>query len=70
MAVEPKFTSLDSRLYDYLATHGHNHDPILAELAEETANRLGRFAGMQIAPEQGTFMTMLARAIGRAPRSR
>jgi len=33
-------------------------------LAAETARRLGRAAGMQIAPEQGTLMTMLARAIG------
>jgi caffeoyl-CoA O-methyltransferase len=37
---------------------------LLAELAEETASRLGGVAMMQISPEQGTFMTMLARATG------
>lgn len=59
-----KFISLDSKLYDYVVAHGHNRDPLLAELAEETARELGPVAGMQIAPEQGTFMAMLARAIG------
>jgi caffeoyl-CoA O-methyltransferase len=59
-----KFISLDSKLYDYVVAHGHNSDPILAELAEETARELGSVAGMQIAPEQGTFMALLASAIG------
>ena len=64
MATEGKFVTLDARLYDYVVAHGHNADPVLAELAAETAARLGRAAGMQIAPEQGTLMTILARAIG------
>jgi caffeoyl-CoA O-methyltransferase len=59
-----KFLTLDSRLYDYLLAHGHTDDPLLNELAEETHRKLGRRAGMQIAPEQGTLMTILARAIG------
>ncbi len=59
-----KFLTLDSKLYDYMLAHGHNGDPLLRELAEETRQKLGRRAGMQIAPEQGTFMTLLARAIG------
>ena len=59
-----KFLTLDNRLYDYLLAHGHNNDPLLLELVRETQAKLGRRAGMQIAPEQGTFMTMLARAIG------
>jgi predicted O-methyltransferase YrrM len=59
-----KFISLDQRLYDYVVAHGNNSDPLLKELATETATRLGRISGMQIAPEQGTFMGMLARAIG------
>ncbi len=63
MAPNDKFITLDSRLHDYMAAHGHNSDPILQELADETA-ALGRIAMMQIAPEQGTFMTILARAIG------
>ena len=63
MAPNDKFIALDSRLHDYMVAHGHNSDPILKELADETA-ALGRIAMMQIAPEQGTFMTILARAIG------
>jgi caffeoyl-CoA O-methyltransferase len=59
-----KFISLDQRLYDYVVAHGNNSDPLLKELATETATRLGRISGMQIAPEQGTFMGILARAIG------
>jgi caffeoyl-CoA O-methyltransferase len=38
-------------------------DPILNELAEETARALGQIAMMQISPEQGALMTLLARAI-------
>jgi caffeoyl-CoA O-methyltransferase len=59
-----KFISLDQRLYNYVVAHGNNDDALLNELATETATRLGRISGMQIAPEQGTFMGMLARVIG------
>jgi caffeoyl-CoA O-methyltransferase len=64
MAPDLKFVALDAHLYDYVVKHGHNSNPILAELASETAKKLGSVSGMQISPEQGTFMTMLARAIG------
>jgi caffeoyl-CoA O-methyltransferase len=63
MGSSEKFLHLDQKLYDYVIAHGHNGDPILRELAEET-RALGRIAGMQIAPEQGTLMGLLARAIG------
>ena len=63
MGSSEKFLHLDQKLYDYVIAHGHNGDPILRELAEETRN-LGRIAGMQIAPEQGTLMGLLACAIG------
>jgi predicted O-methyltransferase YrrM len=59
-----KFLTLDDKLYAYLLAHGHNGDPVLGELAQETREKLERWAGMQIAPEQGTLMTLLARAIG------
>jgi caffeoyl-CoA O-methyltransferase len=59
-----KFVRLDANLYNYLVAHGHNRDPLLQELATETADKLGRVSGMQIAPEQGTFMNLLARSIG------
>ncbi len=58
-----KFITLTPQVYDYLIAHGHNGDPIRAELAAETA-KLGRISGMQIAAEQGTFMAILAGAIG------
>jgi caffeoyl-CoA O-methyltransferase len=59
-----KFITLDDELYNYMLAHGQNDDPVLRDLIRETQEKLGRRAGMQIAPEQGTFMTMLARAIG------
>ena len=43
--------------------HKSEHDDLLAALAEETA-KLGPIGMMQIAPEQGAFMAILARAIG------
>ncbi len=58
-----KFIALSRELYGYLAAHGHNDDPILAELAAETA-RLGRPSAMQITPEEGTLIGLMARAIG------
>jgi len=58
-----KFTPLTPELYDYLVQHGHNADAVLAELARET-EALGPIALMQIAPEQGTFLSILVRAIG------
>jgi len=64
MTADGKFIALDGPLYDYVVKHGHNGDPILRELAAETSSKLGRVSMMQISPEQGTLMTILARAIG------
>jgi predicted O-methyltransferase YrrM len=58
-----KFIPLNEALYDYVVKHGHNGDPVLAELAAET-EKLGPISMMQIAPEQGTLMSLLVRAIG------
>ena len=63
MAEHRKFIALTPNLYEYLVAHGHNGDPLRAELAAETA-KLGMISGMQIAAEQGTFMAILAGAIG------
>jgi caffeoyl-CoA O-methyltransferase len=59
-----KFFTLTLDLYNYLVAHGGNDDALLAELADETARRMGGVAMMQVSPEQGTFMTILARATG------
>jgi caffeoyl-CoA O-methyltransferase len=63
MAEHAKYITLTPELYEYLVAHGHNGDPLRAELAAETA-KLGRISGMQIAAEQGTLMAILAGAIG------
>jgi caffeoyl-CoA O-methyltransferase len=58
-----KFTAMNPELYDYLVAHGQNDDPLLAELAAET-EKLGPISLMQIAPEQGTLLSILARVSG------
>jgi caffeoyl-CoA O-methyltransferase len=63
MAEHLKFIALTPKVYEYAVAHGHNGDPLRAELAIETA-KLGRISGMQIASEQGTFMAILAASIG------
>ena len=55
---------LTPELYDYLVAHSTERDTTLAELARETASRFPDAAGMQIGPEQGTFMTLLAQLTG------
>ena len=63
MADRAKYVTLSPKLYDYLVGCGHNGDPLRAELADETA-KLGAISMMQIAPEQGTLMGLIAGAIG------
>jgi caffeoyl-CoA O-methyltransferase len=63
MAEHQKFVTVNPKLYEYLVAHGHNADPLRAELVAETA-KLGMISGMQVATEQGTFMGVLAAAIG------
>jgi caffeoyl-CoA O-methyltransferase len=58
-----KFLRLSPELYDYVVSHGHNGDPVRRELSEATSE-LGPISMMEIASEQGTFMGMLAAAIG------
>jgi caffeoyl-CoA O-methyltransferase len=55
---------LSQALHDYVEAHSAQPDEILRDLAAETLGRFGAEAGMQIGPDQGTFMTMLARLIG------
>jgi caffeoyl-CoA O-methyltransferase len=60
MASEPKSFFLSPQLHQYLLEQGTMPDPVQRELIAETA-ALGGVAMMQIAPEQGAFMTMLTR---------
>jgi caffeoyl-CoA O-methyltransferase len=58
-----KFTRVTPELYAYLTAHRSEQDTIQVALIADTA-ALGGVSRMQIAPEQGAFMTLLARAIG------
>ena len=58
-----KFIALTPEIYSYVVEHGARDDDVLARLAAETAE-LGDIAIMQVAPEQGAFITLLVRAIG------
>ena len=59
-----KFTRLDDDLHGYMVALGARQDELLAELAAETEREEGDMAVMQIAADQGAFMTLLTRAIG------
>jgi caffeoyl-CoA O-methyltransferase len=59
----PKSFLLSPELAEYLVAHGTPPDAVQESLIEETA-ALGAIAGMQIAPEQGAFLTVLTRLIG------
>jgi caffeoyl-CoA O-methyltransferase len=50
----------------YLCAHSSPPDAILRELANETAYLYPNETGLQIAPEQGTFMTLLTQLTGAA----
>jgi caffeoyl-CoA O-methyltransferase len=63
MSAREKFTGLTPEIYEYLLAHRSERDPVLAELVAETA-ALGGISLMQVAPEQGAFLTLLARLIG------
>ncbi len=60
---DPKSFLLTPELGDYLVAHGSPPDEVQKELIAVTAE-LGPVAGMQVAPEQGAFLTILTRAIG------
>lgn len=63
MSDQPKSFHISRAIHDYLLEHGGRPDAIGAALIEETQT-LGGVSIMQIAPEQGAFMGLLARAIG------
>lgn len=63
MTDRPKSFHVSAEVHAYLVQHGTPPDEIQRALIEET-QKLGGISIMQIAPEQGAFMTLLARAIG------
>jgi caffeoyl-CoA O-methyltransferase len=58
-----KFTPLSDELHDYMVAHGARQDDVLRRVQEQTA-AMGDIAVMQIAPDQGAFLTLLARLVG------
>jgi caffeoyl-CoA O-methyltransferase len=63
MVDAPKHTAITEGLHEYLVAHGAPPDAVQRALIEATA-KLGPIARMKIAPEQGAFMSWLARALG------
>lgn len=64
MSDGPKSFFLSPEIHDYVIGHGTPPDEILRDLAAETKEKIGGMAIMQIAPEQGAFMQLLAELIG------
>jgi caffeoyl-CoA O-methyltransferase len=58
-----KFTTMTDELHAYMVGHGARQDAALRRVQDET-EAMGDIAVMQIAPDQGAFMTLLARSIG------
>jgi caffeoyl-CoA O-methyltransferase len=62
-AATPKTIGLPADLHEYMLAHSTPLSAVHRALIDKTA-ALGQIAGMQIAPEQGAFMTMLTRLLG------
>ena len=63
MADQPKSFNLTPEIHQYLVAHGTPPDDVQQALIERTSE-LGGISMMQIAPEQGAFMTILTRLLG------
>ncbi|MPY94736.1 MAG: SAM-dependent methyltransferase [Acidimicrobiia bacterium] len=64
MADADKSVPLTGDLHRYLVDHGTPPDEVELALIAETRRVAANRAGMQIAPEQGGLLTMLARLVG------
>ncbi len=63
MPDSPKSFFLTKQVHDYLVAHAPPLDDVQRDLIAET-EALGGISMMQIAPEQGAFMTLLTRLLG------
>ncbi len=60
---QPKSFFLAPAVHEYLVAHGTPPDALLDEVARET-QQVGPLALMQVAPEQGGFLTFVTRLVG------
>jgi len=60
---DPKSFVLGGAVHRYVLDHSSTIDDVRQRLISETA-RLGAVSGMQVAPEQCVFLTILTRALG------
>src|SRR5262245_20557227 len=58
-----KSLGVSAAVHSYLVEHGTPPDSVQRELIEET-QRLGGVSIMQVAPEQGAFLTLFTRVLG------
>ena len=56
--------SLTDELHAYVVANGSTPDELVRDLFEETARLLPQDAGMQVAPEQAAFLTLLTKIAG------
>jgi caffeoyl-CoA O-methyltransferase len=63
MSDSPKAFQLSPEVHEYLVAHGSQPDEVLSGLIAAT-KELGGISIMQIAPEQGSFMSLFARVTG------
>ena len=61
--MSPKSFLLSQELHDYIVAHSAPLDEVQRWLVEET-QKLGSVSGMQVAPEQGAFPTILTASLG------
>ena len=61
--MSPRSGLIAPELFDYVAAHAPAPDDVLRDLAAETA-AMGGISGMQISPDQGALMGLLARLVG------
>lgn len=64
MADTPKSFFLSPEIHGYLLDHATPVDEVQQWLIDETHSRVSDWSMMQIAPEQGAFMTTLTRIVG------
>jgi caffeoyl-CoA O-methyltransferase len=64
VADAPKSFHLSPAIHEYLVVHGSPPDDVQRWLIDETKRQVPALSLMQVAPEQGAFMTLLARLLG------